>query len=345
MALSFDCLSSLLCGEDAGWDDEVVSSSLEVKKVETLRNVQLAGLPNFPVEDDEMISLLVQKESEHLPKQDYLERYRNHVLDITARQDAINWIHKVQAHYNFRPLTAYLSVNYLDRFLSSYQLPQGLGWPFQLLSVACLSLAAKMEETEVPALVDLQVGDARFLFEARTIHRMELLILTTLKWKLRSITPFNFIDYLLYRLRDTDTVPQKLISRAIAFIVNTDRVIDFIDHRPSSIAAAAVMCACEEVNPPGSVDYKEAILSSNTINKERILSCYNLMQELVMDICWPTKKPSTGTPRSPIGVLDAAVSVSCDSSQNTVASLPIQLNAKRRKTSGLTVYMAQDQRR
>ena len=36
-------------------------------------------------------------------------------------------------------------------------LQQANGWPQQLLSVACLSLAAKMEEPLVPSLVDLQV--------------------------------------------------------------------------------------------------------------------------------------------------------------------------------------------
>lgn len=30
---------------------------------------------------------------------------------------------QVHAHHNFGPLTAYLSINYLDRFLSSYELP------------------------------------------------------------------------------------------------------------------------------------------------------------------------------------------------------------------------------
>ena len=42
----------------------------------------------------------------------------------------------------------------------------------QLLSVACLSLAAKMDETSVPQSIDLQVaGDARYVFEAQTIQR------------------------------------------------------------------------------------------------------------------------------------------------------------------------------
>ena len=32
-------------------------------------------------------------------------------------------VEQVQSHYNFGPLCAYLSVNYLDRFLSAYELP------------------------------------------------------------------------------------------------------------------------------------------------------------------------------------------------------------------------------
>lgn len=35
---------------------------------------------------------------------------------------------------------------------------EGQGWAMQLLAVACLSLAAKMEETLVPSLLDLQAS-------------------------------------------------------------------------------------------------------------------------------------------------------------------------------------------
>ena len=39
---------------------------------------------------------------------------------------------------------------------------QDYGWVFQLLSVACLSLATKMEETSVPPLLELQVKPESF---------------------------------------------------------------------------------------------------------------------------------------------------------------------------------------
>jgi len=36
---------------------------------------------------------------------------------------------------------------------------QGKGWPLQLLAVACLSLAAKLEETRVPSLLEIHINE------------------------------------------------------------------------------------------------------------------------------------------------------------------------------------------
>jgi cyclin D1/2/4 len=44
------------------------------------------------------------------------------------------------------------------------------------------------------------VGESRFVFEARTIQRMELLVLSTLDWRMHAITPFSFIDYFLGKI-------------------------------------------------------------------------------------------------------------------------------------------------
>lgn len=65
-------------------------------------------------------------------------------------------------------------------------------WAIRLLSVACLSLAAKMTELKAPALSDFPADE--YNFESNTIHRMELLVSTTLDWRMHSITPFNFIS-------------------------------------------------------------------------------------------------------------------------------------------------------
>ncbi|KAF2322150.1 hypothetical protein GH714_007906 [Hevea brasiliensis] len=142
-------------------------------------NDSCKSLLGFTIHSEDRVKEMVKREIEHLPSDDYLKRLRSGDLDLSVRREALDWIWKAQAHYNFGPLSVCLSMNYLDRFLSFYQLPKGKAWTVQLLAVACVSLAVKMEEANVPLSVDLQVGEPKFVFEAKTIQRMELLVLST----------------------------------------------------------------------------------------------------------------------------------------------------------------------
>ncbi|RWW28450.1 hypothetical protein GW17_00007079 [Ensete ventricosum] len=103
------------------------------------------GLAEFPDESDESIAGFIAAETDYSPGFDYPDRFRSKSLDSVARQEAVAWILKVPAgacyldsvvicylepdpltvhvYYGFRPLTPYLAVNYLDRFLSSHRLP------------------------------------------------------------------------------------------------------------------------------------------------------------------------------------------------------------------------------
>ncbi|XP_062178367.1 cyclin-D1-1-like isoform X2 [Phragmites australis] len=78
---------------------------------------------------------------------------------LAGWSESVSWILKARSYHGFQPATAYLAVSYMDRFLSSRSLPDH-GWALQLLSVACLSLAAKMEETSVPPLLNLQADSS-----------------------------------------------------------------------------------------------------------------------------------------------------------------------------------------
>lgn len=78
----------------------------------------------------------------------------------------------------------------------------GKSWIMQLLSMACLSLAAKMEEVKVPVLSEFCVED--YSFESNVIQRMELLVLVTLEWKMGSMSPFAYTRFFLEKLRKED---------------------------------------------------------------------------------------------------------------------------------------------
>ena len=42
--------------------------------------------------------------------------------------------------------------------------------------------------------------DTKYVFEAKAIQRMELLVLSTLEWKMHPVTPLSFLDNIIRRL-------------------------------------------------------------------------------------------------------------------------------------------------
>ncbi|KAF7127253.1 hypothetical protein RHSIM_Rhsim11G0151800 [Rhododendron simsii] len=258
-----------------------------------------SAAPSSPPPDEGTVNRLIESEHRHMPRPDFLRS-----IDLTSRQDSINWILKKKAN----------------------------GWPFQLLAVACLSLAAKMEERYVPLLLDLQIFEPKFLFESQMVQRMELLVVANLNWRLRSVTPFDYIDYFVSKLSRSGSesdFTSPVIAVSSDLILNSIRVIDFSGFPPSIVAAAAVVAAARE-----SADLPETFYER--VNKEMVRSCLQLMEVYLMDTC-----PSVGhkdrniseppPPPSPDGVLDAAACVSCDTlSENlSLAQLPAALGQEK----------------
>ncbi|KAH0856650.1 hypothetical protein HID58_084911 [Brassica napus] len=205
---------SILCTETTNVGDEEKGMIVDKNPISQM---------GFPSESEEIIREMMEKEKQHLPRDDYIKRLRSGDLDLNVRRtEALNWIWKACEEHHFGPLCVCLSVNYLDRFLSVHDHPNiDKAWTMQLLALACLSLAAKVEETEVPLLIDLQVGDPQFVFEAKSIQRMELLVLNRLEWRLRAITPCSYIRYFLRKMSKCDQEPSNtLISRSLQVIVS-----------------------------------------------------------------------------------------------------------------------------
>lgn len=65
----------------------------------------------------------------------------------------------------------------------------------------------------------IQVEDARYIFKPKTILRMELIVLTVLEWRLRSVTPLCFLDFFASKLNSTGTFTEFLISHATELIL------------------------------------------------------------------------------------------------------------------------------
>ncbi|KAG2547447.1 cyclin-D5-1-like [Panicum virgatum] len=197
-----------------------------------------------------------------------------------ARRDTVKWIIETRACFGFSHRTAYLAVSYFDRFCLHRCFDRSvMPWAARLLAVACVSLAAKMEEYRAPALPEFRADD-EYDFSCDSIRRMELLVLSTLGWRMGGVTPFDYLPCLSSRLRRGGGAGGGLAAaKAPALIFTTAEAASVLDYRPSTVAVAAVLAASH-----GGALSKEALESkmssispSCLVDKEDVRACHSLM--------------------------------------------------------------------
>ncbi|XWS62941.1 hypothetical protein CRYUN_Cryun06bG0053800 [Craigia yunnanensis] len=326
-------LDALYCEEEK-WEEEDDETDVgEVLQEESSRGCNNARNPSlFPLllleqdlfwEDEELLSLFskeIQQQPAHLNPSN-VETYE---FLARARREAVEWILKVNARYGFTTLTAVLAINYLDRFLSGFQFQRDNPWMIHLVPVTCLSLAAKVEETQVPLLLDLQVEETKYVFEAKTIQKMELLVLSTLKWKMHPITPLSFLDHIIRRLGLKTHLHWEFLRRCdllLLCLISDSRSVHYL---PSVLATATMMHVIDQVETFNPIDYQNQLLSVLKISKEKVNDCYKLILDLstrpqnnAYSNPHPHKRKLETVPSSPSGVIDAAFS--SDSSNDSWA--------------------------
>ncbi|XP_020600031.1 cyclin-D5-2-like [Phalaenopsis equestris] len=256
-------ITTLICHEDQSFSIE----DEEIKEQELLQP-SFDSLHLLDTEED-YIEILISKENN--TECTYIEFLNNKWL----RCEAIQWILKMKECFGFSPQTVFQAVCYFDRFLMRRSIDDEKSWARQLLALACLSLAAKMEEVSSPALMDYQTGQC--CFDSITIQRMELLVLSTLDWRMSSVTPLPYINYFANKLYGKN-FSKELLSKSISFIFSILKEINLVEFRASVIAAAAVLAATDQNLTIKALESRMKLVSSSgLLETELVYSCYNLM--------------------------------------------------------------------
>ncbi|KAF1859032.1 hypothetical protein Lal_00000856 [Lupinus albus] len=283
-----DSISTLLCQENVTFlEGELGNEEYPL----------IPLLPDYGVfSEDEYIAILIEREIRFGLKKDESSVFENSIK--RARVDAINWIFKTRTALGFYFQTAYLSVTYFDRFLSNRSVDNGEYWAIRLLSVACLSLAAKMEECNVPFLLEYQ--SEGYCFENKVIQRMELLVLTTLQWNMAIVTPLAFLPYFITKLCN-ETPPCNILSNTMQLIFTLMKEVNLMDHRPSVIAAAATLLAVDQQLTTEAVKLKMSSIHQYIfLDPKDIFACYNQIRSLYSGKTRRGKLVHSSGPSSPI---------------------------------------------
>ncbi|CAN6471684.1 unnamed protein product [Victoria cruziana] len=311
-------MDSLMCDEELLDSPCVPESPWKAQH----RDLLTSGSHISPEQEDfkDALGVYLEKEASYAPVHGYAECLRASML-VDPRLMAVNWMAQSHERFNLSWETISGAVNLLDRFISLNPSDKLKGWLIELLSVACLTIAAKLHEVEVPPLLELQDGFGH-LFQPSLVQRMELHVSTSLAWRLNAVTAYSFMGPLI-RCLDLacPRVCSTLTKRVTQLLRGAISDINFLDFWPCTVAVAAIKCGLDELLPSQS-----SALMCNLHNlipqgrKDGLGTCFALMKERLVD---PKACKHSYSPSSPDSVLrtDGIQTVDCPRSSETSMDL------------------------
>jgi len=191
------------------------------------------------------------------------------------REKICEWSFQVVDHFDFNRETVSVSLNYLDRYLSTRPVNRKI---FQLAAMTSLYIAIKLYE---PGMLKLScfVELSRGYFSAEHIIAMEDAILRALHWHVHPPTSLCFIRHFMMLIPENSCSPLviheiKELSRFLTELSVCDYF--FTTQKPSSIALAAILIALESVN-----EARDPLIRHSFMNRVHQFAGVNCMLEEV----------------------------------------------------------------
>ncbi|OVA14125.1 Cyclin [Macleaya cordata] len=188
-------------------------------------------------------SMEVEKKRRPLP--DYMEKIQK---DVTANMRGIlvDWLVQVTEQYKLVSDTLYLTVSYLDRFLSSNCLHRH---KLQLLGVSCMLIASKYEETTPPHIEDFCYITDHSCTKVDII-KMESEILNSLKFEMGNPTINTFLRRFTMAAQENSKSPNLEMDFLGCYLAELS-LLDYacIRFLPSMVAASVIFLAKFTIQP------------------------------------------------------------------------------------------------
>ncbi|CAB1437251.1 unnamed protein product [Pleuronectes platessa] len=190
--------------------------------------------------NDRVLQTMLKAEETYLPSPNYFKCVQKDIIP-KMRKIVSTWMLEVCEEQKCEEEVFPLAMNYLDRFLSVEGTRKTR---LQLLGATCMFLASKMKET-VPLTAEKLCIYTDNSIQPGELLQMELLVLNKLKWDLASVTPHDFIEHFLSKLKIYPSTKQILRKHAQTFVALCATDVNFIASPPSMVAAGSVVAAVQ----------------------------------------------------------------------------------------------------
>ncbi|KAJ4700730.1 Cyclin [Melia azedarach] len=222
-----------ICKRDILVDMELVDDFVDID--DNIKDPQFCATTAFDIYKN-----LHASEVKKRPSMDFMERIQK---DINAGMRAIliDWLVEVAEEYMLVPETLFLTVNYIDRYLSgNVMIRQRL----QLLGVACMMIAAKYEEICPPQVEEFcYITDNTYPKEE--VLKMESAVLNYLKFEMTAPTANCFLRRFIRAAQGSNKAAASMQFECLASYILELSLLEYkmLCYAPSLIAASATFLA------------------------------------------------------------------------------------------------------
>ncbi|BAS85235.1 Os03g0607600, partial [Oryza sativa Japonica Group] len=193
----------------------------------------------FPRSNEAPSCVRAQVQAKRRPAADYIETVQ---VDVTANMRGIlvDWLVEVAEEYKLVSDTLYLTVSYIDRFLSAKSINRQ---KLQLLGVSAMLIASKYEEISPPNVEDFcYITDNTYM--KQEVVKMERDILNVLKFEMGNPTTKTFLRMFIRSSQEDDKYPSLPLEFMCSYLAELS-LLEYgcVRLLPSVVAASVVFVA------------------------------------------------------------------------------------------------------
>lgn len=196
--------------------------------------------------DEHVLSRMLASETRQAEDmQSYFENRLQRDFNENDRRELAIWMRDVCQAEECQPDIFPLSMLIVDRFLSFVRTKRT---QLQLLGAVALLLASKLRQTsQIPA--KYLIYYTQDLITLNELKTWELFVLTTLKWDLALITPVDYLDIYIRKMKlDDDQLISDIEEETLKMINQCCLEFQYSLYPPSMIAWACIVQALETWN-------------------------------------------------------------------------------------------------